>query len=129
RGVADVRHRRGHAGFGHHLLGERLGPFDPRGGRGWTEAGDATRPDRVGDPGDERRLRADDDEVDGELLGERGDRGTVERVDIVGGGLGHAGVAGGDVQADDIGVGAQGLDERVLATTGADDEYVHADRP
>ena len=50
--------RSGTLGGGHHLLGERLGALEPGGLRGRAEAGDARGAYGVGDPGDQRRLRA-----------------------------------------------------------------------
>ncbi len=48
-----------------------------------TEARDARSTYGVGDTGDQRRLRPDDDEVDAERQRERGHRSTVELVDVV----------------------------------------------
>ena len=56
-----------HARSRHDLLGKRLRPLQPGGVRGRSEADDALGSDRVGDAGDERRLRADDDQVDVQL--------------------------------------------------------------
>ena len=46
-----------------------------------AEAGDARLAHGVGDPGDQRRLRADDDQVGAQLDGQRGDAVAVEQVD------------------------------------------------
>ena len=55
---------RGNVGRGHDVLGERLGALQPgRLGEG-PKTGMPARAHGVGDPGDERGLRADDDEVD-----------------------------------------------------------------
>ena len=46
-----------------------------------AEDGDAAMAQLVGEPGDERRLGADHDEVDPELAGERDERGVVVGAD------------------------------------------------
>src|SRR5690606_10461993 len=70
----------GNAGARAQILGEALRSFEPRrGGRG-TEDRDADRAQPVGEACDERRFRADDDEVDGV----RPDEGD-EAVEVVGG--------------------------------------------
>ena len=56
----------GDAGCLHDLLGEALRAFDSRGRRARAEDRDSRVPKRVGDPGDERHLGADDHEVDAE---------------------------------------------------------------
>ena len=71
------RPRRRHASGLHYLLGKCLRALDLRGRRARAEDGDAAMAQLVGEPGDERRLGADDDEVDPELAGERDDRGVV----------------------------------------------------
>ena len=127
RCVDDLAAGGAHSGSGHHILGERLGPFDARGVGGRTEAGNARRADGVGNTEHERDLGADDDEigllrgcqchhlvgggrVHRELLGDRGDPG----------------VAGGDHHRGHRGVTAQGQDESMFTGTGADNEYAHA---
>ena len=77
RGRADAGARGRHPGGGHHLLGEGLGALERRGRRGRPEAGDARRAHGVGDPGDQRRLGADHDQVGAELAGQGGDRRAV----------------------------------------------------
>ena len=73
------RPRRRHSSGLHYLLGKCLRALDLRGRCARAEDGDAAMAQLVGEPGDERRLRADDDEVDPELAGERDDRGVVVR--------------------------------------------------
>ena len=76
--------RRRHAGHGHHRLREPLRSLDARRCRGRAEHGDSGVPEDVRDAGDERRLGADDDEIDVERAREpqqpvgvvRGDRVT-----------------------------------------------------
>ena len=88
--------------------------------------GDARGAHGVGDPGDERRLRADDDQLGAQLGGERGDGGAVEGVDRVQlGHLGDAGVAGRAVQSGDVGVEGQRAAQGVFAGAAADDEDLH----
>ncbi len=126
RRAADPGHRGRDAGGGHHLLREGLRALEPGGLRRRAEAGDAPRADGVGDPGDQRRLGADHDEVDAEPLGQVRDRVAVDRVDRVElGDLGDAGVAGGRVDLLDAGVAGERGGERVLAAATADHQDVH----
>ena len=55
----------------------RFEPSIARGGGAGAEDGDAAAAQLVGEAGDERRLRPDDDEVDLELARERDERGGV----------------------------------------------------
>ena len=117
----------GHAGRCHHVLGERLGSLELRGGGRGAEAGDSPLGDGVRDPGDQRRLGTDDDQVHAELLGQRGDIGTVHRVDVVeSGDGGDPGVARRGVHLGDVRVEGECPGQRVLAPAGADDEGLHA---
>ena len=80
----------------------------------------------VGDPGDQRRLGADHDQVDAEPRGQVGDGGAGHRVDLVqGGDRRDAGVARGRVHLRDRGVEGERAGERVLAAAGADHEGLH----
>ena len=125
-GLADQGASGGDAGGCHHLLGEGLGALEPRGLAGRAEAGDAARPDGVGDALDERCLRSDDDQVGAQPLGQSRDVVARHRVDRVeGGDGGDAGVAGGGVDLGDAGVQGQGAGERVLTSAGADHEGLH----
>ena len=73
-GAAHAGHRGRYVGRGHHVLGEGLGALEDGRLLRRPEAGDADRAYGVGDPRDQRRLRADDDQVDAEVAGEPGDR-------------------------------------------------------
>ena len=133
----DLLHRRAHVGQGgrhvgrgHDLLGEGLAPLETGRLRGGPEDGEPGLTAYVGDACDERRLGADDDEVDPVLARERGDRGPVEDVD------GDA--EGGDVDARvarrgddrvDLGIGRDGLDESVFTGAGAEHEDLHGAQP
>ena len=109
------------AGGGHDLLGERLASLE-RGGRGArAEDLEAGRPKVVGDAGDQRSLRSDDDEVGGDL-GSRVDRGD-QRQD--GGDRGDARVAWRAEQRGDRGVAGQRQAQRVLAPAATDDKDPH----
>ena len=70
---------RRHVGGGHDLLGERLAALEPGGLGRRAEDGEACVTHHVGDPGDERCLGADDDEVDPVPTGELGDARAVEQ--------------------------------------------------
>ena len=83
-------------------------------------------PHGVGDPGDQRRLGTDDDEVGAEPLGQVGDRGARHRVDgVQRGDGGHAGVAGRGVHLGHRRIEGEREGERVLAAAGADHESPH----
>src|SRR4029079_6300207 len=78
-GTGVVEHRAGRHRVGlQHLLGEGLRPRDPRGRLARPENGDAGAPELVRDARDERRLRADDDDVDIVLSAE-----AEEALDVV----------------------------------------------
>ena len=122
----DLVRRRGDAGGGHDLLGVRLRALEPGGGGDRAEAADAGGVQRVGEPGDERRLGPDDDEVDPGVARrgrERGGivRGRVERPRVAA----DARVAGGAQHLRRLRGAQQRPDDRVLATAGADDQDPH----
>src|SRR5205085_11430260 len=75
------RLRCGNAGRSHYVLRERLRTFDLSRGRARTEDVKPVTPQQVADPGNERRLGADDDEVDPERVGEREQSLAVLRAD------------------------------------------------
>ena len=126
---ADVRRRGRHPGRGHHVLGERLGALELGGLAGRAEAADPAVAHGVGDARDQRRLGTDDDEVGAERLGQVGDGGTVQRVDVVQRGERRdARVAGRGVHLGDRRIAGEGERERVLAAAGADDEDLHVRR-
>ena len=54
----------GHPGLGHQLLGVDLRPLEPGGRGARPEARRSRALERVDEPGDQRRLGADDDQVD-----------------------------------------------------------------
>ena len=64
-------------------LAKALLPFQPRGRGRRAEARDPGGPDRIGHPGDERGLRADDHQIDPEPGGEARHRRSVQQVDGV----------------------------------------------
>ena len=85
--------------------------------------------DRVGDPGDQRDLGADHDEVGVPAVGQRGDRGRVGHVQpVLLGDRGRTGVARCAGQRGDRGVLRQREDERVLTGTGTDHQDSHGAR-
>jgi hypothetical protein len=115
-----------HPGLPHQLLCEPLRAFDAGGVLPGPEDGDAFAAQRVGESCDERRLRADDDEVRSQLPCERDHAADVVRADVV-----------TRAVARDPGVARRGMElaegrargdlpgERVLATTRADEQDPH----
>ena len=119
-GRADVRPRGRDAGRGHHLLGERLGALEPGGLGRRAEAGDAGGAHGVGDPGDQRRLGPDHDQVDAEA--QRPGRPPPpgrRQVDACAVATSRAmpGLPGAACTAVDRGVGQQRAHQGVLAGT------------
>ncbi len=117
---------RGDAGAPHHVLGEGLGGLDARGRAVRAEDGPAGGPEGVGETGRERCLRADDGEIDAELLHRLHHLHNLRRLDLqIGAELGGAGVAGGGEHGRLGGVALQRPAERVLAAAPADDQDSH----
>jgi hypothetical protein len=80
----------------------------------------------VGEAGDERRLRPDDDEIDPQLPRERDERGVVVRANGMAlGERGDARVARSGVQLVEVVASGKRPGERVLATPRPDDEHSH----
>ena len=124
-GGAGGRHARGC----HDLLGEGFAALEASSIRARTEAGDPARPHRIGDTGDQGRLRPNDDEVRAEGDGKIRDRLAVERIhrmDVCV--LCDAGIARGDMHLVYLRVTSQGTHEGVLAGTGSDDQGDHKAR-
>ncbi len=100
-----------------------LGALQPRGRRARAEHRDAARDELVGEPGDERHLGADHDEVAALRRGGIGEPGDVVDRDREQPRVGRdAGVAGRAQQLRRRGRALQRAHERVLAPAGADDE-------
>ena len=108
-------------------------PFDPS---SWAAALDGPKTlmpaalQIVGDPGDERRLRPDHDEVDRSFPAEGGDGGVVgdiERDQF--GFLGDAGIARRGVELGQHRRGGELPGQRMLAAAGPDEKNIHAVRP
>ena len=131
-GAAGGAHRAAgrHARGIHDPLRERLRALELRGGLARTEHRDAALAHRIGDACDQRRLGADDHEVDEVLVGERRDGGGV--FDVEGDQLRvlpDAGVAGG---REDLVLGLlrpQREDDGVLPRARAEDQDLHALQP
>jgi hypothetical protein len=115
-----------HSGRPHDLLREGLRALDPRCRGARPEDGDADPPQLVGKPGDERRLGAHDDQVDGEPPAEVENPLRVVRAHLVTGSQrGDARVPGSCMQRAHERALPELPRERVLAPAGADDEDVH----
>ena len=126
RGRLRQRTGGGHAGGLQHLVRERLRSLDARGRGARAEDGDAVVAEVVGQARDERRLGADDDEVDPELEREGDERGVV--VGAHGMAVGERrdpGVARCCVQLVEPVAAGEGPGERMLATPRPDDEHPH----
>jgi hypothetical protein len=117
RRFADARPRRGgrDAALGHDLLGECLGALDHRRAGAGPEARDPGLADGIRRPGHERRFRADDDQVGGQLPGQGGDVRRIGHGDRMGRGqLRDARIPGRGVEAGDRRVPGQRPDDGVL---------------
>ena len=124
--VDDLRRRRADARRRHHVLGERLGALDARGGGAGAEAGDARAADGVGDARHQRDLGADHDEVGRPALGQCRDGAGVGDVDaVLLGDRGRARVARRARQRGDAGVLRERENDRMLTSTGTDHEDAH----
>ena len=120
-----VRARHADAGRGGDLVAERLAALDPCGGGRRTEDRDPGGDERIGDPGRERRLRSDDDELGRLAPSERDHGGPVERIDV---GAAHPRLAcdrvapRGDDHLVDARLRAELPGQRMLATAAPHDE-------
>ena len=115
-----------HAGRHHHRLRECLRALDRGCSSGWAEDRDSDRPEHIGEPGDERHLRPDDDELDVERTHEpEHGLGVVAPHRVALPERGDPGVTRGCVKLGQ----KRGLDELpgegVLAATGSDEEDAH----
>ena len=125
-GVGDHRAGGGHPGGLHDLLREGLRPLEHRGVGAGAEDRERRLPQGVGDPGDQRSLGPDDDEVDVESLGQRGHGGGIVRIDRLGvGDLRDPGIAGSGDDGVDLGVAGESKDEGVFTGARTDDKNLH----
>ncbi len=116
----------GDAGRVADFLGEAFGRLEPGGRLARAEDEEAGFAQAVRDAGGEGRLGADDDEVDGVLLGEGDERRAVQDVDV--GAFGDhrdTGVAGRHDEPVAFGVLEHGPGQRMLPPAAAEDEDVH----
>ena len=125
--VARTGGCRRHTGSSHHFLGESLRPFQLGGLGTWTEAVDPGLAQSIGHPGNQRRLRADDDEVSFQAT-RQGDNGiTIARIQRMIRGEGcRPRVTGSDVDGGNLWVTMAGQGKGMLAATGPKDENSHA---
>ncbi len=132
-GGLDLGDRRGaegppgrHAGLVHDPLRERLRALQLRGRATGAEHRDAVLAHHVGDARHERRLGSDDHEIDVVLVGELPHRGAVHGIHLderrV---LRDPGVPRGAEDLVRLPLRAQGEDDRVLTSTGTEDEDLH----
>ncbi len=123
-----------HARSGHHVLGERLRALELSSVLGRSEDRDPGRAERIGQPGDQRRLRPDDDQIDADLGRQRDHRVVVRDVDRTANDRlpvvrrmqhGDARVARGRHHLLDLRVLGQRPDQCVLAATRTDHQDLH----
>src|SRR5437899_3306823 len=118
--------RRGNIVPLHEFLSETFAALELRGGSRWPEDAESALLEFVNDAEVERDLRADDSQVDAELLCERDQRRDV--LYIAGetfGLIGDAAVAGGAVEVRDAGRLPQLPRYCVFAPAPADDQHFH----
>ncbi len=129
-GVGEVAVARGGRAHGvADLLGEGLRRLQPRGRRRGPEDREARVAQHVGYAGGQRRLGADDHQVDGVLAGELGHRAAVEDVQVGAfGDLRDARVAGRDDQLVAFRILQRRPGQAVFAPAAAEDEDVHGPR-
>lgn len=126
-GVTEAAIGRGRdAGLGAEILRETLRPFEAGGGPARAEDGDPGGGERIGDAGDERLFRPDDDEADAVIAAERDDGGMVGRIEgnefRLGG---DAGIAGRGGEARNQRRAAELPGKRVLTPTRSDQKNMH----
>ena len=130
RAVDDFAGRCRYLGGGHDVLGESFGTLDPGGRLRWTEAGDSSGADGIGDAESQWHLGADHHQVSAYAGGECGD--VISRGDVDVELLGHrrrARVPRRDREVVDAGVLAQSEQQGVFAGTGSDHKDAHGDHP
>ena len=116
-----------HPGGLQDLLGEGLRALDAGCSGARSEDRRPGDSELVGEPGHERCLGADHDEVDRKAPGEAQQRLAVVCLDgVTGSERGNAGISGGGVQLVEVRAAGDPPGERVFAAAAADDEDVHA---
>ena len=116
-----------HGGLFHDLLRESLGALQLSGSCGGAENVKARLPQRVGDTCDQRRLRANNDQVGVQFACQGGCLGGIIRINCVDGNiLGNAGVAGGAVHLGYLRVAQKRSNNCVFAAAGAQYQNLHS---
>ncbi len=124
------RARGRNAGRLHHLLRERLRAFEPRRRCTRAEDRDPAMAQIVGEPGDERRFGADDDEVDAKLGRERDERRRVVRAGgVAGRERRNPGIPRRRMQLGQPAAARERPRERVLASARPHNEHLHGSDP
>ncbi len=109
------------------ILGETLGAFQPRRGPSWPEDENVLRGEVVGDAGDQRLLRPDDDETHPVLAAKFGDRTMIGHIEVDQFAAPRdARIAGRDEQLFEPGAAGQCIGDGVLASTRSDQKNIHA---
>ena len=116
-----------HGSLFHDLLSECLGAFKLCGSCGGAENVKARLTQRVRNTGDQRRLRADNDQVGVQFACQGGCLGGVIRINCVDGNiLGNTGVAGGAVHLGYLRVAQKRSNNCVFAAAGAQYQNLHS---
>jgi hypothetical protein len=122
----NAGHGRGDVGFGHDLLGERLGSLQLGSFLTGAEHRNTGFADGIGNTGSQWGLGSNHNQVHTQLGGEGGHGFRVVPVNSVRGNeFADARVAGGRVDLGDVGVFKQRADNGVFAAAWANDEYLH----
>ena len=109
------------------ILGEALGAFEPRRRPGWPEDENVLRREVVGDAGDQRLLRPNDDETHAVLAAKFGDRAMIGHIEVDQFAAPRdARIARRDEQLSEPRAAGQGIGDGVLASTRSDQKNIHA---
>ena len=116
-----------HGGLFHNLLSESLGTFQLSGSRGGAENVKTRLTQCVRNTCDQRRLRANNDQVGVQFACQGGCLGGVIRINCVDGNiLSNTGVAGGAVHLSHLRIAQKRTDNSVFTATGAQYQNLHS---
>ncbi len=119
-----------HPGRRHDVLGERLGPLDPRRRRIRPEHGDAGRAQRIRHPRHQRRLWPDDNKVGAEPLSQANDVSRIgSRDPMRPGERSDARIPRSGMQLANVRVGRKRPNDRMLPPARPNHKYAHVPEP